>query len=405
MRRSSFAAIVLAVLSLVIWTACNQSGSTSADSGKIPITTKSEDARKEFLAGRALAEKLLAQDSLQHFDRAIALDPEFAQAQLARAQASPTPKEFFEHLNQAAELSGKASEGERMLITSAQAGAIGDAIRQQETLEKLVAAFPNDERAHFALAGYYFGQQDMPKAIAHYKQATEIAPGYSTAYNLLGYAYRQQGDYADAEQAFKKYVELIPGDPNPYDSYAELLLKMGRFEESIAQYRKALAIDSHFVASHFGIAADLTYMGKPDEAAAELQKITEVARNDGERRLALLGMTVVDVDSGQPAKALAELDKQYALAEQAHDDLAMAGDLQNRGNILAQMQKFDEAKQQYDRALQMVQAANVSQEIKDNARRFHHYNLTVVALGKKDFATAKSEAEAFRQAAEESRNP
>ena len=55
--------------------------------GKIPVTTKSEDARKEFLQGRDLSEKLLAQDSVQHFDKAIALDPEFASAELARANA------------------------------------------------------------------------------------------------------------------------------------------------------------------------------------------------------------------------------------------------------------------------------------------------------------------------------
>ena len=69
---------------------------------------------------------------------------------------------------------------------------------------------------------------------------------------MLGYAYRQAGDYANAEQAFKKYIELIPSDPNPYDSYAELLLKMGKFNESVEQYRKALSIDSNFVPSHFG---------------------------------------------------------------------------------------------------------------------------------------------------------
>src|SRR5262245_27921386 len=39
--------------------------------GKIPITTSSEEARKEFLQGRDLNEKLLAQDSIAHFDKAI----------------------------------------------------------------------------------------------------------------------------------------------------------------------------------------------------------------------------------------------------------------------------------------------------------------------------------------------
>ena len=140
----------------------------------------------------------------------------------------------------AVDLSGKASEGERLLILATQAGANGEAAKQKEYLDKLATAHPEDERAHFNLGGYYFGQQDFAQAIEHYRKATELTPGYSPAYNILGYAYRQQGDYANAEQAFKKYIELIPNDPNPYDSYAELLLKMCKYEDAITQYRKAL---------------------------------------------------------------------------------------------------------------------------------------------------------------------
>src|SRR5207245_10231063 len=66
-----------------------------SSAGKIPITTSSEEARKEFLQGRDLNEKLLIQDSIQHFDKAISLDPNFASAELNRAVVSPTGKEFF----------------------------------------------------------------------------------------------------------------------------------------------------------------------------------------------------------------------------------------------------------------------------------------------------------------------
>src|SRR5512141_998924 len=71
---------------------------TSAANGKIAITTSSEEARKEFLAGRDLAEKLRITDSIQHFDKAIALDPNFALAELNRANSSPTAKQIFKHL-------------------------------------------------------------------------------------------------------------------------------------------------------------------------------------------------------------------------------------------------------------------------------------------------------------------
>ena len=379
--------------------------STSPSSGKLPVTAASEEAKKEFLQGRDLAERLLVTDSLQHFDKAISLDPNFASAELARANSSPTAKEFFDHLKKAVSLSDKASEGEKLLILATEAGANANVAKQKEYLDKLVTAFPNDERAQFTIGGYYFGQQDYPKAIEHYKKATELNPNYSTAFNILGYAYRQNVDYPNAEQAFKKYIELIPNDPNPYDSYGELLLKMGRFDDSVAQYRKALSIKSDFVNSHFAIAAALMYQGKADEATAELQKMTDKARSDGERRTALFGQTVVDVDSGKMDKALEDVDKQYALGEKINDVAAMTGDLQTKGTILLEMGKYAEAKELFERILKMTESSNLSQEIKDNTKSFHHFNLATVALGMKDNATAKTEAEEFRKSAEASRNP
>ena len=397
-------------LSLAASSACNQtknptSTSASPEGGKIPITTKSEEAKSEFLQGRALAEKLLAQDSLAHFDRAIALDPEFAAAELARSNSSPTAKEFFEHQQKAVSLADKASEGEKLLILANQAGTNGDVEKQKEYLEKLVTEYPSDERAHFNLGGYYFGQQEFTQAIEHYKKATEIAPNYSAAYNILGYSYRQQGDYANAEQAFKKYIELIPNDPNPYDSYAELLLKMGKFDDSIVQYRKALSVDPHFVASRFGISADLTYMGKPQEANAELQKIIDQARSDGDTRLALFGLAVVASDSGKFDQAVQAMDREYAVAEKKNDSGAMAADLQAKGNILLEARKYAEAQKAFDRSLELTEGSGLSQEIKENARRLHHFNLTMIAAGKKDYTTAKAEAEEFRKGAEASKNP
>ena len=98
-------------------------------------------------------------------------------------------------------LAEKASNGERLLILATEAGANNNAVKQKEYLDQLVAAYPDDERAHFNLGGYYFGQQDFAKAIEHYKKATELAPTYSTAYNLLGYSYRQSADYDNADIA------------------------------------------------------------------------------------------------------------------------------------------------------------------------------------------------------------
>ena len=133
--------------------------------------------------------------------------------------------------------------------------------------------------------------------------------------------------------------------------------------------------------------------------------MADQARNDGELRTALFGMAVVASDSGKLDSAVQAMDKEYAVAEKKNDVAAMAADLQAKGNIIAEMAKYDVAAQQFDRSLQMVESSSLSQEIKDNAKLLHHYNLCALAIGKKDYAAAKTHAEEYRQGAEASKNP
>jgi len=374
------------------------------DEGKTPVTTSSSEALSQFLEGRTLAENLRQTDAIEHFQKALEKDPNFAMAHLYLAQSAGTAKEFFDHLKQAVALSDKVSEGERLWILGSEAASHGDAMKQRGLYQKLVTLFPSDERALTLLGINYFGQQGYAKAVEYLKKATVVAPAYAPAYNQLGYAYRFLNQFADAEATFKKYIELIPNDPNPYDSYAELLLKTGRFDDSIIQYRKALSINPQFANSFSGIAAALMYGGKHNEALAELQKAYDMARNDGERRGALFAKTVVYVDQGKPNLALQELDKQYAIAEKTKDAAFMAGDLTAMGIILLEVGKYDDAKGRFDKAADIVAQSDLPAAVKENAKMFRHYNAAQVALMKKDFKTASSELDQFRQRAEASKN-
>jgi tetratricopeptide (TPR) repeat protein len=116
-------------------------------------------------------------------------------------------------------------------------------------------------------------------------------------------------------------------------------------------------------------------------------------------------MAVVAADRGKLDDAAHAIEQQYAVAEKKNDLAAMAGDLQAKGNILVQMQKYDAAAEQFDRSLQMVEASSLSQEIKDNAKLAHHFNLAGLAIARKDYAAAQSHIAEFRQGAEASKNP
>jgi tetratricopeptide (TPR) repeat protein len=391
----SLLAIALIVL-MLLCVGCTK----KTDEGKIPITTSSDEARREFLQGRDLFDRLLLQSSIQRFENAVAKDTNFALAYLNLAQVSPTAKRFFENLKKSVALADKVTEGERLLILGFEAGVNGDPTKQKEYYDKLVVLYPGDERAHFAIGNYFVGQQEYGRAVEHYKKATEIDSNFSPAYNSLGYAYRPMNNYAGAEKAFKKYTELIPNDPNPYDSHAELLMKMGRFEESITYYEKALSQDPHFIGSHLGIAANLMFVGKPEDAVARLQKLYDMARDEGEQRTALFTKAVHYVDGGKMDLALQEMDKQHAMAEKIHDVAQMSGDLATKAAIVLEMGRYDDALGMFEKSTTLIDESDLSQAIKDNVRLVHHYNVATVAMKKKDFKTSKAEAEEFAKGAE-----
>ena len=379
-------------------------GFPADQSGKMPVTTTSEQARSEYLKGLDLADKLRFQDSSSYFRKATQEDPKFALAYLNLAFTEPSADAFLKDLNQAVALSDKVSEAERLWILSSDAAAKGQPNKQGEYLEKLVAAYPKDERAHNLLAVYYFGLQQFDKAIQEFQKAVTINPDFSPSYNLLGYSYRFLEQYDKSEQAFRKYIQLIPNDPNPYDSYAELLMRIGRYDDSIVNYRKALEQDPHFVNSYVGIATNLTFKGKYVEARQELQKLYDLARTDGERRTALLGMTISYADEGNWQKALEEQEQMLALAKKMNDPVGMSGDYNTIGTILLECNRAKEAQSKFDQAAKSTAEANVSPEVKKIAERNHIFFSAKAALALNDVKTAQADAAEFQKQAEAEKN-
>lgn len=377
---------------VLLWGGCN---TQNKDEGKIPITTSSDEAREQFIKGRNLTETLQGQESLQYYSNAINADSNFALAYLNRAQNQPTAKAFFADLNKAVSLADKVSEGEKLQILGFEAGVNANPVKQKEDYQKLVTMYPDDERAHMLLGNFYYGQQDYQSAVEQYNKAAQIDSSYSLTYNMLGYGNRQLMNYDAAEKAFQKYIELIPSDPNPYDSYAELLMKEGKYDQSIDNYQKALTYNPHFVSSMLGIAANEMYKGNFDSSRAEIQKLYDSARNNGEKRNANYAMAVTYIDEGKPDMALNEIQKNYDIADMGNDFASMSGDLVNKGTILLAMGKSKDALDNFQKAVDVFNKSASPQQLKDNVKLGLLYNEARVALQNKDFKTATAKADEF----------
>ncbi len=371
----------------------------SQGDGKIPITTRSEEARAIFLRGRALNENLQTHEAHALFQQAVVLDPSFAFGEYSLAATSPTAKDLAEHFQKALVLADNASSGERLIILGLQARQHGDPEGQRQLAESLVVQYPMDERAHATLANACAAQQMYDRAIAEFRAAIALNPNYSLAYNQLGYAYRSAGRMTAAETAFTRYIALVPNDPNPYDSYAELLMKVGRFDESIAQYRKALSIDEHFAGSFVGIAANEMLAGRYDAAIAESERYFAVARDDGQRRTALLTIAMIHVDQGATAKALRAMERRYAIARAINDAGSMSIDGVMIADILLEAGQVNAARDRFTHAHAQLATSSGSAEVKRDDALAVHYDAARVALAKGDVKSAQVEAQAYASGA------
>jgi tetratricopeptide (TPR) repeat protein len=380
------------------------SGNCLAQDGKVPITTSSEEARSLYLQGRVFVERLQAREGRALFERAVARDPDFALAEYNLALAAPNAREASAHLERALARASRVSPGERLLILAQQARVNADPAQVVRHLEALVAQYPQDERGHWLLGSAYGIGQRYAEAIAEYRKAIVINPGFSLAYNSIGYAYRAIDSMAEAEQAFQRYIALVPDDPNPYDSYAELLMKLGRFDASIVQYRKALAIDPNFGASHVGIAANHMFAGRYPDAIAEAQVYYDQGRDDRDRRIALSSQVFTYVEQGRTQEALGTIDKAYRLAQSSGDTANMAADGVTAADILLEAGQVEAARERYQQAHDLIAASSLPAAVKQDDALSRHYNMGRVALALHDLPTARREAAAYLSGAVERRN-
>ena len=294
---------------------------------------------------------------------------------------------------------GHASKGEQLLIQAADAGAHARPAEQEQLLGELVKLYPSDPRARAQLGIVLFGRQDYDGAIRELSRAIELDPKFTLPYNQLGYAYRAQGKNAEAEKTFQKYAELLPDDPNPHDSYAELLMRMGRFHESITEYRKALQIDPLFLSAYVGIANDQMFMGKGDEARGTLKQMLAKARTDGEKRQAWFWTAETYMHEERWSDALrrpagGEEDRRRlgrrprrVPGRELHGEPSARRREAGRGGARSST-----------RACSSWPRPKVSDEVKDDARRNHLFNLARVALKKGDLAGARADSAKYAAA-------
>ena len=82
----------------------------------------------------------------------------------------------------------------------------------KQSIDTLLAAYPDSARAHQALAENYFVLRQMPEAEKEYRQALQLRPDTPELHLELGEVYAGAFQWAKAEEEFRTQTKLQPGN-------------------------------------------------------------------------------------------------------------------------------------------------------------------------------------------------
>lgn len=272
MIRRKIAVLVLTGSLAIIAATAQETSSKPGNpqSGVLPLTTKSAQVRQLVEQAWVLAlDQVEQQEAAEVLQKAVAIDPTFAMGHELLAQTSLDPAEQVKEQRQAFLMRSHAGPAEQLVIDWYQNAADHKLIPAITKMNELLSQYPHDKWVVY-LANWWLTQQTQYERAAAVYEHSGItdSPGLmnNTAYT---YAYMRQFDKAFA--LMDQYIAALPRDPNPQDSYAEILRLAGHFDQSIEHYREALAIDSGFYSSQFGIADTYSLMGDQVRARQEYE--------------------------------------------------------------------------------------------------------------------------------------
>ncbi|MGH7102858.1 MAG: tetratricopeptide repeat protein [Acetobacteraceae bacterium] len=108
--------------------------------------------------------------------------------------------------------------------------------------------------------------RDFPAAIAAYRQAIAIDPGFAAAFLDLGNCLAELEKREAAEEALRQALAIAPRLKEAHASLGSVLLWAGREGEAEQCYRAALAIDPAMVVAHQNLAVIAAAKGRGAEA-------------------------------------------------------------------------------------------------------------------------------------------
>jgi protein O-mannosyl-transferase len=173
------------------------------------LACTSENSMAHYNLGLALAMQGKLPEAINHYERALQLNPDFA--------------EVHNNLGDVLTIQGKLAQAARHC-------------------ERALQLNPDYAEAHNNLGIVLAMQGNLPEAIPHYERALQLSPDSAEAHNNLGNALIIQGKLAEAVQHCQRALQLNPNFAEAHFNLGNALASRGKLNEAVLHFQQALTL-------------------------------------------------------------------------------------------------------------------------------------------------------------------
>jgi tetratricopeptide (TPR) repeat protein len=275
-------------------------------------------AAVEYGLGRSAAEHRDFQRAVEHFKKALAMQPGASVVHYHLGQAYRQlgrVDEARNHLAQSGQVRVAMPDPLMQELATLMIGASPYLTRGNAALRegrfaagaaeyrRAVETDPRNLRARQSLGSVLVRLGDQEGALEQFEAAVSLAPENARAQSDLGVLLADQGDTERAIHHLRLAVELEPALEKAQFNLANTLIKVGRFDEAVSTYRRLLEVDPSHLEARSRLGTALAQTGRLEEGVAELRLVAE--QDPGNAR-ARLNLGVALAETGDLRGAIAE---------------------------------------------------------------------------------------------------
>jgi serine/threonine protein kinase/tetratricopeptide (TPR) repeat protein len=239
------------------------------------------DAVRHYYRGAEAWDRLDMNSAEREFRSALEIDPNLALAHLKlgevrvfQNQWDAAQSEILSARKQAESL----TEADQYRVEAFLARVFGKPFDEQVQYQKLIELQPYNKENLYELAESYFHTAEVDEAIRKYQDALSLDSNFDRAYNHLAYCYSWKGQHAQALATCRRYLELDPS-ANAYDSLGDAYMQAGDYAKAKEMKLKAIQLDPQMFYASLNLGYIERICGRNKAAEKHLKSLLIASEN------------------------------------------------------------------------------------------------------------------------------